>query len=55
MNRAALGGHPAPLALRILRFPLIYAGLLYLVLSYVYLAGFFFRGGFTPTPVEDLG
>jgi membrane protease YdiL (CAAX protease family) len=54
MNGASVGSPPAPLGLRILRFPLIYAGLLYLVLSYVYLAGFFFRGGFAPTPVPGI-
>lgn len=54
MNGAALGGQPAPLALRILRFPLVYAGLLYVVLSYVYLSGFFFRNGFAPTPVPGI-
>jgi hypothetical protein len=54
MNGARVGSQPAPLGLRILRFPLIYAGLLYLVLSYVYLAGFFFRASFAPTPVPGI-
>jgi len=58
VSEIANGGHapsqPAPLGLRILRFPLVYAGLLYVVLSYVYLAGFFFRAGFAPTPVPGI-
>jgi hypothetical protein len=56
MNGAAVNAVPlgSLLGWRILSFPLVYAGLLYVVLSYVYLSGFFFRAGFAPTPVPGI-
>lgn len=36
------------------RFPLVFLALLYAVLSYLYLAGYFFRASFTQGPIQGL-
>jgi membrane protease YdiL (CAAX protease family) len=41
-------------SLRLARFPLIYLTILYIVLAYLYLSGFFFRQSFTSGPIGAL-
>lgn len=43
-----------PWILRVLAFPPVLLGLLYLVLTYLYLSGYFFRVSFTHGPVQGL-
>jgi uncharacterized protein len=40
--------------LRLVRFPLVFLGVLYVVLTYLYLSGYFFRSAFTEGPMEGL-
>lgn len=42
------------IVMRILRFPLVRLGILYGVLTYLHLSGFFFRGAFTHGPLQGL-
>jgi membrane protease YdiL (CAAX protease family) len=44
----------AGVMLRLVRFPPVFLGLLYVVLTYLYLSGFFFRSSFTEGPMEGL-
>lgn len=42
------------LLLRLARFPLIFLAILYVVLTYLYLSGYFFRTSFTQGPMQGL-
>jgi membrane protease YdiL (CAAX protease family) len=40
--------------LRIIAFPLVFLAVLYVVLTYLYLSGYFFRASFTHSPIQGL-